>query len=129
MPSVTLTHCQVQELKDMLDACAIFTTPLAKRHNWDEFKQDAADRLSHARTMLSTAQTEVTPSEQLGEILEKIRCANMSNPDNQHKCGEQWLSTKEAINYWVKQAQSLQMQTWTGFRAYRQAQRASQRQE
>lgn len=34
------------ETREALEAARIFLTPLEKRRNWNEFKQDAADRIT-----------------------------------------------------------------------------------
>jgi len=41
-----------QDIIDMIDACSIFITPLEHRKGWNEYKQDAADRLAAMKTKL-----------------------------------------------------------------------------
>ena len=49
-----LTNEQVQSIKDMIDACGVFTAPNERLKHWDEYKQDAADRLRDIKIMLES---------------------------------------------------------------------------
>lgn len=49
----TLTEEQIAEIIDMIGACGIFTTPIEMWKNWNEYKQDAFDRLKKCKEMLS----------------------------------------------------------------------------
>lgn len=40
------------QAREALQACQVFITPLARRQNWNEYKEDAADRI---RSIIGTA--------------------------------------------------------------------------
>lgn len=51
---MNITKEQLSQLIDTINACGVFTTPLEHRKNWNEYKQDAADRLNCCKVMLES---------------------------------------------------------------------------
>lgn len=42
---MNLSKEQIQTIKDMLESLGVFNTPLERLKNWNEFKEDAFDRV------------------------------------------------------------------------------------
>jgi len=52
MKTFTITESELKKIFDTVHACRIFTSPLEQLKNWNEYKQDAANRLGETQEIL-----------------------------------------------------------------------------